>query len=172
MAGKKGASGGKRAGAGRKPKWKPDELIPTTYNGIEDTEKDSKSIFAFPKDLEGIPHAKEAWQFVISVDNQCKILNERHYGLVKSYCIAYAMQQSFVDAWKESGCAMQVISKGELKVNPVVKELEKVTRQVQELAEELGLTVLGEREVAKTVKATDGLSADTKKDNKKDDMFE
>lgn len=174
MAGVKGKSGGKRENAGRK-KNPPDKFGETPFLAIDETSKPKKkenSPLKMPKEFDDIPYAKQAWNFLIECDNKAnrQILNNRHYELMKSYCMAVAMRQRLIDDWVQHGQEVTVMdSKGNQKVNPVIVEIEKKSRLIKEFAQDLGLTILGEIDVATKVEGGKTLSG---QEEKKDDMFE
>lgn len=79
MSGIKGKSGGKREGAGRKKKpVVPDKPIPSKFNDIESVydnmQKCNMELLDFPKDLNDIPYAKEAWDYVLLCEKILKFI--------------------------------------------------------------------------------------------------
>lgn len=160
MAGVKGKCGGARKGAGRKPIPPIDKPLKTNdkyknFNAYYDTMPKCEAELTFPKELDGIPYAKETWDYVIEIDKQSSVhlLNARHSEVLKSYCIQVAMRRLLLDEWQENGKAMiAYTAKNEIKVNPVIMELDRMNKQINLFAEDLGLTVLGEYKLAKEIK--------------------
>ena len=100
-----------------------------------------------PTEFEEIPYAKETWKYVLDLDSHSniKILNERHYEAIKSYCIAVATRQMLIDEWIKLGRPMTLfVNHGNVAVHPIFKEIDAKGRLVNKFAEDLGLTVLGE----------------------------
>lgn len=168
MAGKKGASGGKREGAGRKPNR-------TSVATVEEIEKfgdylvqcDMRDL-KFPDELKDIPYAKQTWEYVIELNENSNyhLLNERHFEAIKSYCIAVSMRQQLIDKWRSLGCpTMCSTANGEPKSHPLISEIEKKSILVNRFADDLALSVLGELKAAKVA----ALRPD---DSEKDDLFD
>lgn len=180
MAGIKGKSGGKRVGAGRKKKPViPDKSIPSKFNDIEfvyrDMQKCNIELLEFPDDLLNIPYAKEAWNYVLLCEKNSKIhlLNARHYEALKSYCLAVSMRMLLISSWKNDGCPTSVVDdRGNIKVHPILKEIENKNKSVNEYAEALGLTVLGEYKLAKMNKDSPKLTEDETVADESDNMFD
>lgn len=176
MAGVKGKCGGARKGAGRKPIPPIDKPLKTNdkyknFNMYYDTMPKCEVELVFPYELDGIPYAKEIWNNVIEIDKQSSVhlLNARHSEVLKSYCIQVAMRRLLLDEWRENGKAMiAYTAKNEIKVNPVIMELDRMNKQINLFAEDLGLTVLGEFKLAKEAKTSPTLLNDTE-ENKEDD---
>ena len=116
----------------------------------------------FPVELENLPYAKAAWQYVIKLNNSSsiKLLNERHYETIKSYCITVAIRDKLVNEWTKAGSPSTVFENGALKVHPIIKEIKTINSQITSLANELGLTVLSELKLAKN-----GLAQSKKESN-------
>lgn len=180
MSGIKGKSGGKREGAGRKKKpVVPDKPIPTKFNDIEsvydDMQKCNMELLDFPKDLNDIPYAKEAWDYVLLCEKNSKIhlLNARHYEALKSYCLAVSMRRLLISSWKKDGCPTSVVDdRGNIKVHPILKEIENKNKSVNEYAEALGLTVLGEYKLAKITQNSPKLTGGKNPVVETDSMFD
>lgn len=177
MAGKKGCSGGIRKGAGKKP------LPPEEYNSpkqsVEKTIQvmqtcDMKDLVC-PAEFDFMPYAKQAWEYVLELDKHSKyqLLNERHYESLKSYCIAVELRQNLIAEWENNGKAMTVKTKnGEIKINPTVTEISKQSDKVNAYAEDLGLTVLSEFEMAKKKLSSPTLNGNNEEKNSEDDLFD
>lgn len=192
MAEKKGNHGGKRQGAGRKVKPKETFLPPMEDDIIDDiiddisTEKtqktakiDKESIIQAmntcdmknlkcPVDFEDMPFAKIAWKYVLDLDKKSKyhLINERHFESLKSYCLAVEIRQRLIAEWEQQNKAMTVYAGSVLKINPIVKEIDAKSKQINKFAEDLGLTILSEFKMAE-------MSSKNKADEDNDDgMFE
>ena len=173
MAGIKGKSGGKREGAGRK-KNPPDKL-----NGFDDIEEvypqmqKNLNPLSIPKEIAKSKYAREAWEYVIKCDENSKIhlLNERHLEAVKSYCLAVAIRQRLIETWQEQKEAVTTFdSHGNVKINPVIVEIEKKSRLVNEFAEDLALTVMSEYKMAR--EAESGKTLNGAEEEKEDSLFD
>lgn len=178
MAGVKGRSGGKREGAGRKPKERK-KIDQGLIEGIEDVyaemPKCNMGVPLFPKELVDVPFAKEAWEYAVSCDKESSIhlLNGRHYEALKSYCIAVSQRRLLISEWVRNGKPIQYIDdRGNIKIHPLMKEMDSKNKQVNEYAEALGLTVLGEYKLAKTHQISPTLAGDDDASDKTGDMFE
>lgn len=168
MAGKKGSSGGKRAGAGRKP-------ARTSVATAEEIEKFKEYLvqcdmrdLKFPDSLKDIPYARQAWDYVIELNEHSNyhLLNERHFEAIKSYCLAVSMRQQIVDKWRSLGCpTMCSTERCEPKTHPLITELEKKSVLVNKFADDLALSVLGELKAAK-------VRALRPEDNGEEDLFD
>ena len=180
MSGIKGKSGGKREGTGRKKKpVVPDKPIPSKFNDIESVydnmQKCNMELLDFPKDLNDIPYAKEAWDYVLLCEKNAKIhlLNARHYEALKSYCLAVSMRRLLISSWKKDGCPTSVVDdRGNIKVHPILKEIENKNKSVNEYAEALGLTVLGEYKLAKITQNSPKLTGEEKSTIETNSMFD
>lgn len=175
MAGAKGKSGGARKGAGRKPRPRKQFTTPKKIDDIGevygDMPKCDMGVPQFPKELEQIPYAKQAWDYAVDCDRQSSIhlLNGRHYEALKSYCIAVAQRRVLIDEWIKEGKPIQYEDdRRNIKIHPLMKEIDNKNKQVNEYAEALGLTVLGEYKLAKTVKSAPTLTGDTENDDEGD----
>ncbi len=106
---------------------------------------------AFPKELDGLPYAKAAWQYVITLNNNSSIqlLNERHFETIKSYCITVAIRDKLVNEWTKAGSPSTIFENGTLKVHPIIKEIKLINSQITSLADSLCLTVMSELKLAK-----------------------
>lgn len=178
MAGVKGKSGGARKNAGRPPKNRPYNETPKKIEHIEEVYAEMKTcdiaVGDFPKELDGIPYAKEAWVYALNIDKLSTIhlLNGRHYEALKGYCIAVAQRRILVEEWKKKGCpTIYEDDRHNLKIHPLMKEIDNMNKRVGEQAEALGLTVLGEYKLAKTVKSSPNLTSDTEQAGDEDDLF-
>lgn len=164
MAGKKGKSGGARIGAGRPKKEKviSEDVICILQNESPDESNTERIVCSmknldFPEELKNLPYAKKVWEYVLDLNEKSsiKLINERHYEILKSYCIAVTMRQMLLDEWKKLGTPMVTESmRGNLTAHPLLKEIELKNNQVNKFAEDLGLTVLSELKMlkAKTAK--------------------
>ena len=105
----------------------------------------------FPVELENLPYAKAAWQYVIKLNNSSsiKLLNERHYETIKSYCITVAIRDKLVNEWTKAGSPSTIFENGTLKVHPIIKEIKLINSQITSLADSLCLTVMSELKLAK-----------------------
>ncbi len=178
MAGVKGKSGGARKGAGRKPRER--NLVTATPNKIENIEevysempRCNMGVPQFPEELSSIPYAKTAWDYAVNCDNQSSIhlLNGRHYEALKSYSIAVAQRRLLIDDWVKGGKPIiYEDDRRNIKIHPLMKEIDNKNKQVNEYAEALGLTVLGEYKLAKTVKSSPTLTGDSEQSGD-DEMF-
>lgn len=178
MAGIKGRSGGKRAGAGRKQNPKEtffplkDDIIDNISNNKENIIQvmntcDMKDLKC-PVEFSTMPYAQNAWNYVIALDKSSKyhLLNERHFECLKSYCLAVEVRQRLIEEWESQNKAMTIYAGSVLKINPVVKEIDAKSNQINKFAEDLGLTILSEFKMAK-------MSLENKDDNSDDDgMFD
>ena len=127
----------------------------------------------FPKELDGIPYAKEAWLYALNIDKLSTIhlLNGRHYEALKGYCIAVSQRRILVEEWKKKDYpTIYEDDRHNLKIHPLMKEIDNMNKRVGEQAEALGLTVLGEYKLAKTVKSSPNLTGDSEKEDD-DDLF-
>ncbi len=179
MAGVKGKSGGARTGAGRKRKSRPNNETPTKIENIEEVYEEMKTcniaVGDFPKELEGIPCAKSAWDYAVGMDKQASIhlLNGRHFEALKGYCIAVAQRRLLIEKWKELKYpVVYEDDRHNLKPHPLMKEIDNMNKRVGEQAEALGLTVLGEYKLAKTVVSSPKLTGDDEKSSEEDGMFD
>ena len=128
----------------------------------------------FPKELEEIPYAKEAWNYAVDCDTQSSIhlLNGRHYEALKSYSIAVAQRRLLIDEWVKSGKPIQYEDdRRNIKIHPLMKEIDNKNKQVNEYAEALGLTVLGEYKVAKMCQSSPKLTGESEQSSEDDGMF-
>lgn len=178
MAGVKGKSGGARNGAGRKRKQRTNNETPTKIENIEEVYEEMKTcniaVGDFPKELDGIPYTKDAWAYALDVDRLSTIhlLNGRHYEELKGYCIAVAQRRILVEEWKKKGCpTIYEDDRHNLKIHPLMKEIDNMNKRVGEHAEALGLTVLGEYKLAKTVKSSPNLTGDGEQSSEDSDLF-
>ena len=161
MAGKSGRSGGKREGAGRKPL--PKETLEPIVEQPKETKpkKDKESIIKVmntcemkelkcPVEFDSMPFAKQSWAYVLELDKNSKyhLLNEKHYEALKSYCLAVEVRQRLIEKWEEQNKAMTIYAGSVLKINPVVKEIDAKSNQINKFAEDLGLTILSEFKMA------------------------
>lgn len=179
MAGIKGKSGGARNGAGRKPRERESFA---SLNKIEDIEevyaempKYDMGVPQFPNELADIPYAKGAWNYAVDCDKQSSIhlLNGRHYEALKSYCIAVSQRRLLIEAWVNmKKPLLYQDDRHNIKIHPLMKEIDNKNKQVNEYAEALGLTVLGEYKLAKTVKSSSKLIGETDQTNEDDGMFD
>ncbi len=174
MAGAKGRSGGKRRGAGRKAaaikNVKKFEQVEDVYPYMQTCENKA---LPFPQELEGIPGTREIWDEVLTLDKQSKypLLNARHKEALKSYCYSVAVRNTLVKTLSESPVTYS--KNGEMKVNQVVGEINKLNKLISAFADDLGLTVLSSYKMA--VVAKNGESLDGKTDDKSDngdDLFD
>lgn len=191
MSGQRGRSGGRRVGAGRKQNPKETFLPPKEKDIIDDittaetekpqttAKKDKESIIQVmntcdmkdlkcPIEFSTMPFAQNAWNYVIELDKNSKyhLLNERHYECLKSYCLAVEVRQRLIEKWEEQNKAMTIYAGSVLKINPVVKEIDAKSNQINKFAEDLGLTILSEFRMAE-------MSLKNKDDNNDDDgMFD
>lgn len=179
MSGVKGKSGGARSGAGRKRKSRPNNETLNKIENIEEVYEEMKTcniaVGDFPKDLDGIPYTKDAWTYALDVDRLSTIhlLNGRHYEALKGYCIAVAQRRILVEEWKKKGCpTIYEDDRHNLKIHPLMKEIDNMNKRVCEQAEALGLTVLGEYKLAKTVKGSTSLTGNDEQGSEDDEMFE
>ena len=179
MAGVKGKSGGARPNAGRKKKDRPYNETPKKIEHIEEVYAEMKTcdiaVGDFPKELDGIPYAKEAWLYVLNIDKLSTIhlLNGRHYEALKGYCLAVSQRRLLVEKWKSLGFpTIYEDDRHNLKAHPLIKEIDNMNKRVGEQAEALGLTVLGEYKLAKTVKSSPNLTGDSEQSSEDDGMFE
>lgn len=191
MAGQKGRSGGKRIGAGRKQLPKetflpPIDEIKNDISQIEAAENaqpmqkkekdkiiqvmntcDMKNLKC-PVEFEDMPFAKTAWKYVLDLDKKSKyhLLNERHFESLRSYCLAVEIRQRLIEEWENQNKAMTIYAGSVLKINPVVKEIDAKSNQINKFAEDLGLTILSEFKMAE-------MSLKNKADDDNDDgMFD
>lgn len=178
MAGVKGKSGGARKGAGRKPRGRQTFATPNKIEHIEevyaDMPKCDMGVPQFPKELLFIPYTEEAWNYAVNCDKQSSIhlLNGRHYEALKSYCIAVSQRRLLIDEWIKCGRPIQYEDdRRNIKIHPLMKEIDNKNKQVNEYAEALGLTVLGEYKLAKTVKSSPTLTGESEKEED-DGMFD
>jgi P27 family predicted phage terminase small subunit len=161
MSGTRGRSGGKRIGAGRKPL--PKETLEPIVEQPKETKpkKDKESIIKVmntcdmkelkcPVEFDSMPFAKQSWAYVLELDKNSKyhLLNEKHYEALKSYCIAVEVRQRLIEKWEEQNKAMTIYAGSVLKINPVVKEIDAKSNQINKFAEDLGLTILSEFKMA------------------------
>lgn len=176
MAGVKGKCGGARKGAGRKPipsieqPLKPNDKY-KNFNAYYNDMPKCDIELTFPEELKGIPYAEDTWDYVIEIDKQSSVhlLNARHAEALKSFCIEVAMRRLLIEEWEKNGRAMIAFTaKGEIKMNPIIMELDRKNKQINLFAEDLGLTVLGEFKLAKEAKTSPTLLNDTE-ENKEDD---
>lgn len=180
MAGVKGKSGGYRKGAGRPQNVNGvSQKILDTLKNVDENELDttvpelvtcSMQNLDFPEELAGLPYAKETWSYVLKLNeaSSIKLINERHYESLKSYCTAVSMRQMAIDAWIRECRPMTINTKQGLKAHPLLKEISEKSTLVNKFAEDLGLTVLSE---LKMIKAKNNVPSDDKKDPDDDDMF-
>lgn len=191
MAGQKGRSGGKRAGSGRKP-LPPEQLnTPTPISvtqiapSIEEVKpievpkrpktqlktnsiEDMRSLKC-PIEFETMPFAKQAWEYVLELDKQSKLLTDRQFENLKSYCLAIEIRQNLIAEWERQDKSTTILTRnGELKVNPIVSEILKQSDRISAFASDLGLTIMGEFKVAKEKQTSPKLTAE----EKKDDLFD
>lgn len=172
MAGIKGKSGGKREGAGRK-KNPPDKLnsfedIDEIYPQMQTSDKE----LIMPKEFAKLPYAKRAWEYVIDLDknSKYKLLNARHLEAVKSYCLAVEMRDTLIAEWEKTGRAASIMAgSGVYKINPIIEQMNKANRHVNECSAELGLTIMSEFRWAKENFA-ETLNADDEKNE--DSLFD
>ena len=191
MAGVKGKSGGKRSGSGRKP-LPPEklnletpipvtEIIPTV-DEIAKPKKPEKTQKAMkisdmrnlkcPIEFENMPYAKQAWEYVLDLDKQSKLLTDRQFENLKSYCLAVEVRQNLIQEWEIMGKQTTIVTRnGELKVNPVVAEISKQSDRINSFANDLGLTIMGEFKVAKEKQSSPKLS-DNKDKSNDEDLFD
>ena len=161
MAGQKGRSGGYRPNAGRKQA--PKETLEPIVEQPKETKpkKDKESIIKVmntcdmkelkcPVEFDSMPFAKQSWAYVLELDKNSKyhLLNEKHYEALKSYCIAVEVRQRLIEKWEEQNKAMTIYAGSVLKINPVVKEIDAKSNQINKFAEDLGLTILSEFKMA------------------------
>lgn len=178
MAGVKGKSGGARTGAGRKRKDRPHNETPKKIENIEEVYEEIKTcdiaVGDFPKELEGIPYTKDAWDYALNIDKLSTIhlLNARHYEALKGYCLAVAQRRLLVEKWKAEGFkTLYEDDRHNIKIHPLMKEIDNMNKRVGEQAEALGLTVLGEYKLAKTVKSSPNLTGDSEQLSEDSDLF-
>ena len=184
MAGRKGRSGGSREGAGRKaiPPETSYDNQPFDFEEDKQTELDGKKNGAkdgqvvvkkddfqefldyrvtcemrnltCPKMLANIPYAKQAWNYVMQLDDKSSLhlLNERHFECIKSYCLACAIRDGLVNSWASIGSPMTFIdpTKGVAQPHPLLREIKASNTEVNKFATELGLTVMSELKLPKT----------------------
>ena len=78
-----------------------------------------------------------------------------------------------ISSWKNDGCPTSVVDdRGNIKVHPILKEIENKNKSVNEYAEALGLTVLGEYKLAKMNKDSPKLTEDETVADESDNMFD
>lgn len=160
MSGQRGRSGGKRANAGRKPLPK-ETLEPIEQPKETKPKKDKESIIKVmntcdmkelkcPVEFENMLHAKNAWNYVIELYKNSKynLLNEKHFEILRSYALAVEIRQRLIEKWEEQGKAMTIYAGSVLKINPVVKEIDAKSNQINKFAEDLGLTIFSEFKMA------------------------
>lgn len=168
MAGVKGKSGGRRKGAGRKAAPVSNEKkfkhIDEVYQDMQTC--DNKDL-PFPSELDSMPGAREVWNEVLTLDKQSKypLLNARHKEILKSYCYSVALRNSLIKILADS--AVTYKKGGEMRVNQVVGEINKLNKMISAFADDLGLTVLSSYKMA--VMAKNGESLDGKSDDKPTD---
>ncbi len=193
MAGIKGRSGGARKGAGRKAlppekfntteisvteivptvdeiEKKPKKQIETTLKAMQTC--DMRKLVC-PIEFDNMPFAKKAWEYVLELDEHSRyhLLNERHFEAIKSYCLAVELRQNLIAEWENKGKATTLTTRnGELRVNPLVTEISRQSDKINAYAEDLGLTVLSEFEMAKKKLSSPTLNGEQK--NKTESMFE
>lgn len=191
MSGIRGRSGGRRAGSGRK-KLPPEKLntskpisvteVSNTAEGMAKA-KLEKTIqvmqtcdmreLVCPIEFESMPYAKKTWEYVLELDKNSKyhLLNERHYESLKSYALAVEVRQNLIDEWNATGKPSTITTRqGELKINPIVTEISRMSDRINNFAEDLGLTVMSEFKMAKEKQTSPTLNGETKKES--DDMFD
>lgn len=170
MAGAKGRSGGKRRGAGRKAapvtnttKFKD---IKSVYSDMQTCEDKDLS---FPSELEDIPGAKDIWNEVLQLDKQSKysLLNARHKEILKSYCYSVAMRAALIKVL--AGSEFTYKKNGEMCVNKVVGEINKLNKMINAFADDLGLTVLSSYKMAVMAKNGESLDGTEAADGDKPD---
>ena len=182
MAGVKGKSGGFRQGAGKKP-LPPEEFnIPTEIKPKKTIEQaiqvmqtcDMKNLVC-PIEFNTMPYAKQAWEYVLELDKNSKyhLLNDRHYESLKSYCLAVELRQNLIAEWERENKATTIKTKnGEIKINPTLTEISRQSDKVNAYAEDLGLTVLSEFEMAKKKISSPTLNDAKKEPEKKINLFQ
>lgn len=187
MAGVKGKSGGKRLGSGRKP-LPPEQLNTETPISVVEVAPTIDEIPKRPKkqlktnsiedmrnlkcpiEFETMPFAKQAWEYVLELDKQSKLLTDRQFENLKSYCLAIEIRQNLIAAWERQDKSTTILTRnGELKVNPIVSEILKQSDRISAFASDLGLTIMGEFKVAKEKSTSPKLNGEEKKD---DDLFD
>ena len=191
MAGVKGKSGGKRLGSGKKP-LPPEQLNTETPISVVEVAPTIDEIPKRPKkqlktnsiadmrnlkcpiEFETMPFAKQAWEYVLELDEELptdkKILNERQFENLKTYCLAIEIRQNLIAEWERQNKAMTILTKnGELRDNPIVNSIIKQSDKISSYASDLGLTVMGEMKAAKEKSTSPKLNGEEKKD---DDLFD
>lgn len=191
MAGRAGRSGGKRIGSGRK-KLPPEKLNtskPISVTEVSNTTKEMAKVklektiqvmqtcdmreLVCPIEFETMPYAKKTWEYVLELDKNSKyhLLNERHYESLKSYALAVEVRQNLIDEWNAMGKPSTILTRqGELKINPVVTEISKMSDRINAFAEDLGLTVMSEFKMAKEKQSSPTLNGQVKEEN--DGLFD
>ena len=191
MAGKKGRSGGSRKGAGRKalPPETFNKPIPTyvtetapmitapliqpVLEKVEIQVMDTADLknLECPIEFETMPFAKQAWQYILDLDKDTHLFNERHYESLKSYCLAIELRQTLIGDWERQGKPCTITTKnGEIKINPTLTEISKQSDRINGYAEDLGLTVLSEFKMAKEKQTSPTLTK--KEEKKKQSLFD
>lgn len=124
-----------------------------------------------PPELKNMKYAEEAWDYVIKLNSESSVqlLNERHTEAIKSYCIAVAMRKQMMDAWKNLNIPIVIMENNVSKIHPLIKEVKALNSQINSLANDLGLTVLGELKMLKTSQNT---KVPTGTKNNKKGMFD
>lgn len=177
MAGAKGKSGGARRNAGRKSTSIPRSTYANdkTFENFEELSQDFPKCeleLVFPKDLKTIPHAKEIWNEVIEIDKASDkhLLNARHAEALKTYCLQVAMRRLLLKEWDDNGQQMTITdSKGNIKINPILVELDRMNKQINIFAEALGLTILGEYKLAREARTSPTLFKDKDEESENKD---
>jgi hypothetical protein len=132
MAGKKGRSGGSRKGAGRKalppetfntpiptPATEVVPIIPPSQVNTPKSEKPKRQItdtkdlkkLICPIEFENMPYAKQAWEYIMDLDKETHLFNERHYESLKSYCLAIEIRQNLITEWEDLGKPCTIATK-------------------------------------------------------------
>lgn len=171
MAGVKGRSGGKREGAGRKPT----VFEPIPLENVEQVYKARQSNpneLVMPKEIKDFPEAKRAWEEIIEIDKTSKypMLNVRHKETLKSICLAIATRERLVAQWKQDNYAAMLANDRGAKLHPIIAQLEKTSRTINEFAEDLGMTVPSEWDMVKKANGAETFNGE-KKDSEEDDLF-
>ena len=123
-----------------------------------------------PIEFTNMPYAKNAWEYVLELDEQSHLLTDRQFENLKSYCLAVELRQNLIAEWERQGKPTTILTRnGELKVNPIVTEISRQSDRINSFASDLGLTIMGEFKVAKEKSTSPKLNGEEKKD---DDLFD
>ena len=187
ISGQRGRSGGARKGAGRKP-LPPEQLNTPTPISVTEVAPTIDEIPKRPKkqlktnsiedmrnlkcpiEFETMPFAKQAWEYVLELDKQSKLLTDRQFENLKSYCLAIEIRQNLIAEWERQDKSTTIRTRnGEIRVNPIVSEILKQSDRISAFASDLGLTIMGEFKVAKEKSTSPSL---VQKNETKDDLFD